>query len=72
MMNVKEVRKIIKDNNFDVKVTARTNGLVRATAFDTDDFVALNEILKNYGVAFKVYFTGSNFERYSLEPIKAN
>ena len=48
-MNVKEVRKIIKDNNLRVVVKARTNGYVSATSFDVDDLNTLDELLNGYG-----------------------
>ena len=70
-MNVKEIRKIIKNNNFNVEIMARTNGLVKATAFDVDDFANLNEILKGYGYAFQIEYAGTKFERYPLQKVGA-
>ena len=64
-MNIKEIRQIIKDNNFNVKIEGRTNSIYYATSFDVDDFDALNEILqKNCNQKFKGDFVGTKFERY--------
>jgi len=64
-MNIKEIRQIIKDNNFNVKIEGRTNSIYYATSFDVDDFSALNEILqKNCNQKFKGDFVGTKFERY--------
>lgn len=71
-MNVKEVREIIKTNNFNVKIMARTNGLIKATSFDLDDLNDLNEVLKNYGYTFKVEFAGTKFERFPLQQTGTN
>lgn len=70
-MNVKELRKIIKNNNLDVKVAARTNGLVKAVAFDCDDLDSLNEILSNYGYQIESFMPGTKFQRFHLEKVGA-
>ena len=51
---------------------ARTNGLVKATAFDVDDLDFLNYMLqKNYGYTFKIEYAGTKFEKYLLTQVSA-
>ena len=70
-MNVKELRKMIENNNLDVKITARTNGQIRATAFDFDDMYDLNQTLKTFGYKFQVFMPGTQFMRYDLVSVGA-
>ncbi len=71
-MKVNQVRRIIKNYDLNVQVMARTNGLVKATAFDVDDLSFLNYMLqKNYGYTFKIEYAGTKFERYELTQVSA-
>ena len=65
-MKIQELRKVIKENNFNVKVMARTNGCIKATAFDVDDLNDLNKIIKERGYIFETFMPGTRFESYPL------
>lgn len=71
-MNATAIRKIIKENNLNVQVKARTNGTVKAIAFDVDDLVTLNAILRNEcGQKFITEFAGTKFEHFPLRKVGA-
>jgi len=69
-MNIKELRAIIKNNNLNVTVKARTNGCISAIAFDVDDLDTLNELLVGFNLEIKNEFQGFKINpRYRLQKV---
>ena len=48
-MNAKLARKIVKDNNLDIDIKARTNGDIHIMNYDADDLLALDNLLNGMG-----------------------
>jgi hypothetical protein len=57
-MKTVEVRKIVKDNNLDVTVKGRTNGMVTVSySGNVNDINTLNQLLNDLGYEIKIYGT---------------
>jgi hypothetical protein len=57
-MKTVEVRKIVKNNNLDVTVKARTNGMVTVSyTGNVNDINTLNQLLNGLGYELKKYAT---------------
>lgn len=58
-MKAVEVRKIVKDNNLDLIVKGRTNGLVNVELTEnTNQIATLNELLNGFGYELQKQYTG--------------
>jgi hypothetical protein len=58
-MKAVEVRKIVKDNNLDLIVKGRTNGLVNVELTEnTNQIATLNELLNGFGYELTKQYTG--------------
>ena len=60
-MNTKYARQIVKDNNLDIIVRGRTNGIIKFHTTNESDLRTLKELLKGMGQTLRAELTPNNY-----------